>query len=587
MVKSYLSSIRTYLSNNSKTLFITVICLFAILRIYIGANIPIWFYINSPNDDLLMLAYSNIPQYLNQWNILTLTKTISYPIFLFFVNLTGISYKLWLALLSLISAFLAVYAVNKYITKNKIVLIFIFLFLSFLPINFDITTTARVYRNAILMPCTLIYLTTLFIFINNAISKESNLKKLMFWTIIVGLTFTFTFYIKEDGIILFPILIVSIIAIILFKVYKFIQKHGKLNKITTMKLTKITIICIIPLLIFSASTIGLKEVNNHYFGVSEINTRTDGEVGLFYKNLLKIEDSNKTTEVWVPASTIEKAWNASPTLQSRPDLLNAILHSEWAGGDYNKTPIKGDHISWALRYNLNDTGLFNNEKTANDFLFKVNNELNSAFKNGTLEKSDKIFITESATGKSLDEIKKLIPYIIAGFKINLFYDNIASKDLALNNAETTYKYTNDKTESAEIILNDNLIMMNNNPDTIAFKEKIPMQIIDTIISLYQLISYVFVALSIIGFIGLGTCQIKNKFRNRKLNTLLGFQIMLLGTFLLQIIGISWFSSWIVNGIVGVMKFYTASSQGVFALFEVLAICSLYYLLSKKKILKRN
>ena len=140
-----------------------------------------------------MLAYSNIPQYLNQWNILTLTKTISYPIFLFFVNLTGISYKLWLALLSLISAFLAVYAVNKYITKNKIVLIFIFLFLSFLPINFDITTTARVYRNAILMPCTLIYLTTLFIFINNAISKESNLKKLMFWTIIVGLTFTFTF----------------------------------------------------------------------------------------------------------------------------------------------------------------------------------------------------------------------------------------------------------------------------------------------------------------------------------------------------------------------------------------------------------
>lgn len=587
MVNKYPNTIKEYVLNNSKTIFIILICLFALLRIYLGANLNTWYFLNSAHDDLLLLTYSNIPQYFNEWNILTLCKTISYPLFLFFVNITGISYRIWLSILCLISGFLVIYALNKYITKNKAILLLAFVFILFQPFNFEITTSAKIYRNAILMPCAIIFLTTLYILINQLISKEFNTLKSIFWGIIVGLTFTFTFYIKEDGIIFFPILAVSLLAIILFKLYKLLKENkinGKklISKPDMQKLIKFIIICIIPLLIFSALTIGLKEVNNHYFGVAEINTRTDGELGEFYQNLLKIDDENKNNTIWIPASTIDKAWNASPTLQSRPDLYNEIMHGGWVQGNYSETPLEGDHFTWAIRDSLNAVGLFTSEKTANDFFFKVNNELNQAFENGTLEKSDKIFISSSATGRSVDELGQMTPYIIEGLKNNLFYENIYYEAYPIPN--TTNTVINAQTEYTELVLNDNFITLNNNPDTVEFKTKIPTAIIGMDVLLYQTISYIVVALSLIGFISLGIYQIKNKFKNRTLTALVGFQFLLLGTFIVQIIGVSWFISWIEIER-GVMNYYTASSQGIFSLFEILSICGLIYLIINNKILK--
>lgn len=587
MVNKYPNTIKEYLLNNSKTIFIILICLFALLRVYLGANLNTWYFLNSAHDDLLMLTYSNIPKYFHEWNILTLCKTISYPLFLFFVNITGISYRIWLSILCLISGFLVIYALNKYITKNKAILILAFVFILFQPFNFEITTSAKIYRNAILMPCTIIFLTTLYILINQLISKEFNTLKTIFWGIIVGLTFTFTFYIKEDGIIFFPILAVSLLVIILFKLYKLLKENkinGKklISKPDMQKLIKFIIICIIPLLIFSALTIGLKEVNNHYFGVSEINTRTEGELGEFYQNLLKIDDENKNNTIWIPASTIEKAWDASPTLQSRPDLYNEIMYGGWVQGNYSATPLEGDHFTWAIRDSLNTVGLFTSEKTVNDFFFKVNNELEQAFENGTLEKSDKIFISSSATGRSIDELNQIIPYIIEGLKNNLFYENIVYEAYPIPN--TTNTVINAQTEYTELVLNDNFITLNNNPDTVEFKTKIPTAIIGMDVLLYQTISYIVVALSLIGFISLGIYQIKNKFKNRTLTALVGFQFLLLGTFIVQIIGVSWFISWIEIER-GVMNYYTASSQGIFSLFEILSICGLIYLIINNKILK--
>ena len=73
---------------------------------------------------------------------------------------------------------------------------------------------------------------------------------------------------------------------------------------------KYAVICLIPILIFGASTLTYKEINNHYFGIDEINTRTGGEMGEFWENLLKIDDSTKNNTIWVTSTTLEKAWDA-------------------------------------------------------------------------------------------------------------------------------------------------------------------------------------------------------------------------------------------------------------------------------------
>ncbi|WP_299524452.1 hypothetical protein [uncultured Methanobrevibacter sp.] len=365
MFKNCLKSIHKF---NSK-ISLSLICLFSLLRIYIGVNLPIWFFSIGVHDDLLLIKYANLPFHFHNWDITTLVKGISYPVFLFFVNLSGFSYRFWLSLCWIIAALVISLGVYKFITKNKAVILLIFLFISFLPIGFDSDCALRVYRNAIISPFTIMFLGCLFIFIGEVISKIQNNKKILFWGILLGLLFTFTFYIKEDGIMDVPMFLIPIFIVLIFKVFNEF-KHTKINRNNLSGLTKIIVLCLIPILIFGIGTMSYKEINNHYFGIDEINTRTGGELGEFYHNLLKIDDANKTTNVWIPVSTLEKAWNASPTLHAHPELLNDLKHSTWANGDLNKNPIEGDLITWALRDSLSNVSLFNNESQANDFFLK-------------------------------------------------------------------------------------------------------------------------------------------------------------------------------------------------------------------------
>ena len=215
MFKNCLKSINKF---NSK-ISLSLICLFSLLRIYIGVNLPIWFFSIGVHDDLLLIKYANLPFHFHNWDITTLVKGISYPVFLFFVNLYGFSYRFWLSLCWIIAALVISLGVYKFITKNKAVILLIFLFISFLPIGFDSDCALRVYRNAIISPFTIMFLGCLFIFIGEVISKIQNNKKILFWGILLGLLFTFTFYIKEDGIMDVPMFLIPIFIVLIFKVF--------------------------------------------------------------------------------------------------------------------------------------------------------------------------------------------------------------------------------------------------------------------------------------------------------------------------------------------------------------------------------
>ena len=64
-------------------------------------------------------------------------------------------------------------------------------------------------------------------------------------------------------------------------------------------------------------------------------------------------------------------------------------------------------MTWALRIAMDAVGLYDDEKTANDFLKKANAEIDAAFANGTLQKSTRIHLTSSMSGLTKDELKAL------------------------------------------------------------------------------------------------------------------------------------------------------------------------------------
>ena len=561
-----LERIKLNIMKFSEKIFIPLLILFSIARSYIGYYILYWFFIRGTHDDLVFFSYADLNYHFTHWNINSLVKTMSYPLFLFFVKISHIPYGICLSILWIISGLFVIYAVYKFISKNKLWLLLIFIFIIFMPIAFDIYAGMRVYRNAIMIPSIISCLTSLFIFISLAISKNKNIKQLVLWAIILGVLFTFNYYIKEDGILTMPIFATSIACVIL---YNFYENRSK-------KMIKYAVICLIPILIFGASTLTYKEINNHYFGIDEINTRTGGEMGEFWENLLKIDDSTKNNTIWVTSTTLEKAWDASPTLQSRPDLFNSMIKSKWTK-NLTTSPIKGDHVAWMLRHQMAKVGLYSNEKQANDFMKQVNDELEMSFENGTLKKSEKIFITPLANGKSLSEINDNKNHYITGFENCLFYKHIDTE----NHVQTdSSRYHKSKIiNKMEKNLNQPLYKQTEIKKA-PFNQKIVYKFIDLDIQFYQVISYLLVALSCISFIYSTIYQFKNKFKNRQNNILIGFEFMLLATFIVQIFAIGWFCCFLSP--IESMKYYTIANNGIFALFEILAISGAIKIFMTKK-----
>ena len=76
-----------------RRIFIAILSLFSLLRMYLGMNMPIFMFPNAVHDDLMMFDYSHLATHFAQWNIQSLSKDMAYPIFLFFVKLSHIPYR--------------------------------------------------------------------------------------------------------------------------------------------------------------------------------------------------------------------------------------------------------------------------------------------------------------------------------------------------------------------------------------------------------------------------------------------------------------------------------------------------------------
>lgn len=532
------------------------------LRLYIGNSMPYWYLLANGLDEILLINNANLGHYFSNWTINTLSKNIGYSIFLKFVNITGIPYGVILSLVWIFAGILVVYGVYKYITKNAICLALIYLFIIFFPTGLDLFISARIYRNAIIAPFLILFLSTLYIYINKIIFNEDFPYTLILWSIFLGLIFTFNYYIKEDGM---GILIVFLAGLLLALIFR-IKNSIKNKKFGLKPVLKTVVLCAIPILIFVGSSFAYSEINYEKFGVHDINTRTDGEIGEFFHNLLLIDDQNKSDSVWVPLSTVEKAWEVSPTLKNHPELLE-----NW------KTLFDphGDSNAWVLRVALANSGLYNDEKSASDFFHKVNNEITEAFDNGNLEKSNKIFISSYAVGRSFNEILSLKDLFFSLLQSSIFYNDFG-KDIydytGLHFMYPTLMNANESDiSSVESFLNMNILTK----DEFSQGDNFALNFSKICIHFYQIISIVIVITSIISFILTGIYLILNKLKPEKILLIFLFEIILLGIFVVQLFGVSWFSSFLSYCEYTIA--YSSNCQAIFALFEILSISCVFEL----------
>ena len=375
-------------------------------RLFLAVCNPVWIDPDALADDILMLNYANIFEHFSVWNTFSMAKTMSFPVFLGFIHILGIPYNLAAGALWVIGAFFTLWFFSHYI-NNIYGRLIVFAFMLYCPAAFDIWTGLRIYRQAIVAPTALIAIMCIFLLVTKlciygaGTNEKSAFRIIIILSILAGLSFLFFYYVKEDSIWLAPLYVIASTMGV------FVIVRRRPERRTCIKLV---FFALLPLILFAGGTNAYKAVNYHYFGVFEINTRTGGEFGEFAGKLLQIEDGNKTDEVWVPYSTLEKAFQASPTLSGAPGLLESLRRQEiYADGDMVENPIPGDLVFWAFKVSLEEAGLYGSEVQAEMFFREANRELDAAFRDGRLAKREGIAITRSIPRRTPDEIAALWP----------------------------------------------------------------------------------------------------------------------------------------------------------------------------------
>ena len=559
-------------TNRAIIIGVIIICTVTIFRIYIGTNLPIWMVAAANQDDFWMVYEADLPRHFAMHYNLSLAKPMSYPIFLQAVNLMSVAYRLAVCFLWAAAAGLTTLFIRR-LTKNMAVLTAVYTFVLYCPVGFDGEISGRLYRSVIIPPTVFIVIALLLLVSHHIIFRRKGFLKAIVISLALGAAFLFFYYIKEEGVWLFPIFagLLGAGAISIFK--------GKGRPVLLKDKMKYLVIAMLPLIVFAGGTNIYKAINFRYFGVYEINTRTESAFADFSSRLFRIENEKKTTALWLPISVFEQAWDASPALRQYPQVLDDLKHSPWASGDFEAIHLPGDFPLWAFRDALAKNGLYATEKQVQDLLTIACAEIDEAFENGSLQKEEgKIYLSKASNGRTVMEIFSLAPMVVDGWKNGAFYSEYHTltgpKSNNLSNPELAGRLG-----YAETFIHDSFATPESmqTPGT-----QFSLKAGTAIINIYQAMAFGLLPLSLLGFVLL-IMHTLGKRRDGSRFLLLSMAMLAFSAFA-YILGVAWFSDWLGKG---AMAVYAVGAIPVIQLLEILGIYYLFLFLLRRNLARRQ
>ncbi len=541
-----------WIENNTKKKALLYV-LPSLFRLWIGNLVGVWFPFDLVYDDALIMEYARFDNYFHGFELRNvMLKELGMPLFLQVVNISGIPYPLVLSILWIITA--AVVERLFYLITNKSYGVFYIITL-FMPVAFDSFCGTRLYRSQLLVPMYILCIGLAIILICHHSLDSIPMKNTIVLSVVLGFVFTFTYYIKEDGIWLLAV-------IAFFCVLGLV--------ISLIKRRKLFIPCLItlmlPFLIFGVGTLGYKAINYHYFGVFEINTRTDGEQGEFLNNIMRIGSDDRTNRIWTPRGALDQAFEVSNTLQENPQFIDTIYHSPWALGDIDANPLQGDFLGWAVKDAVFDSGIATNQVEKEDFFRRVNDDLEQAFIDGRLhEDENRIQIIGSIGGKTPDEIYTLMIQSLAMYRYHILLETYDPGAIVLVTEPTDLCYF------ASDITNVNLVPYTQQASIYRLHEaSVANKIVSCIFTIYKVLYPILLIASLLGLLLMMGRVISNVIRKRKQNlmmiALLITELALLGISYIYSFAIAMFCTQYAEPFIAAEKMYSSGLASIFDYF---------------------
>lgn len=548
----------------------------AVFRIVLADLLGTWYPPTQSVDDRLLVNYANLSSHFHNAGTYSLVKNMSYPLFLNFVHATGLTYTMVLAILWILAA-LSAAALFRKITSNRALLLFVYLFVLFTPAAFDSWIGTRLYRNSIQAPFTfLFFIVILKIFWSLAGDENLSVKKLLLEEIYLGILLTFNFYISENGIWLLGSAVLFMLADLVFVIQRLRRKKG--SGAIAAAFAGMLCIFLIPLFIFESGTVIYKSVNKKYFGVAEINTRTEGEPGRFVANVYRIQSDMRSSEVWAPSDAIRKAFAAASVLNTTyPGLENEVLRNTTYtsmmtpdGSPY------GDFLTWILRDALEKQGIWKSEEQINTLFAQANKEIEDAFRQGKLEEDRSFRISSMAGGRNFSEIAGLFRIMKQEGKSILFLDGYVPGGTAVSGG------TDETSQFATVLTRVNFVPVAD-PSLIQKETDTGNRIAGGIFKIYSILNPVLMLAAFLGaiffiiriFAGKKRHTAGEKKGPRRAAFISMF--LLAGIASVYLFGIGWFAEvyWILDSYQPLIpKYYSVSAVPLFSLCCLTGICLL-------------
>lgn len=376
----------------------------SVFRISLMVSTPAYLIGNSGYDDAFQVNQALqicVGNWLDEYCVTTLSKGISFPVFLCLAKLLCMPYFMLLGIFYCASAAAFLTACRSEI-KNPWAKLVIYAYLISNPVGFSGDVTQRIYRNAILYPTVLLVISA---FIGAFLRKDRPKKEYVPWLVLSGAAFTFFYYIREDSVWLMPMVIA---VAVLIAVWSLMHKKNR----------KRLVLLVIPVMIFFGVTVAYKAVNYKVYGEFIICDRTDGYFAEVTEKFLQVEEGQSDDKTaWVSRETLTKIIEECPSLKEGEDLILGYYNS-WAGEDN----IKGDLYVWALRDAFQEMGHFSSADELQRFSKQVCEEMDCAFEEGRLHENGRIFLSPQARGLERDEISGFLKHALRNW-----YDEITYK----------------------------------------------------------------------------------------------------------------------------------------------------------------
>ncbi len=363
---------------NKRTVFLFVLIAIILLKQVIISNLPIYVLAYAKQDDALMVEMAkNILEgkWLGEYNELTLTKGVMFPLFLCIANILGINYISFQTLFHSIACLIFIYGIKDLI-KSKKWLIAIFTILVFNPLSFATDTLSRVYRNGITISQVLIIFGSYIgLYMNRKNKKQS-----IIYSVLAGIGFAFLYHTREDAIWILPFIITVtgiLIGLLIKEEKKEIFKNHKL----------LLFIYLLPFIIIYIITMLISFINYQYYGIFTYNELNKSNFTKCMKTMYSIKPNEEYYRVSFTDEKIERMCEVSSTLNSvKEDLLNTKhLYAGYGNGE-NGDQTEDGWFFWVLRETVSKNGYYENSQKAEEFYKKVTEELKQGLKEGNFEK---------------------------------------------------------------------------------------------------------------------------------------------------------------------------------------------------------